>query len=342
MESVGRLGQQGVIVADSHFWQDRRVLVTGCSGILGSWLTLRLLDLGADVVGIVRDWVPHSELVRSGGSERVNLVRGDITDAALIERVFSDYEISTCMHLAAQTAVGIANRSPLPTFESNIRGTWMMLDAARRWPGLEQMVVASSDKAYGAHSELPYSESAELRGNHPYDVSKSCADLIARAYAHTYGLPVAVTRCANMYGGGDLNWNRIVPGTMRSALRGEPPVIRSDGTPRRDYIYVHDVIKAYTTITEALAADPGEHAGRAYNFGKDAPLTALEMVQNILAISDNPELEPIVENAAPNEIQDQYLSSRMAHERLGWRPEHSLLDSLSETFEWYRAFLAQS
>lgn len=328
-------------MTDSHFWQDRRVLVTGCNGILGSWLTLRLLELGADVVGIMRDWVPHSELVRSGGIERVNLVRGDVTDAALVERVFSDYEIKTCIHLAAQTAVGIANRSPLSTFESNIRGTWMVLDAARRWPGLEQMVVASSDKAYGAHDELPYSEDADLRGNHPYDVSKSCADLIARAYSNTYGLPVAVTRCANMYGGGDLNWNRIVPGTMRSALRGETPIIRSDGTPRRDYIYVHDVVNAYIMLIEALATDPGKHIGKAYNFGKDAPLTALEMVQNIMAISENPELEPIIHNAASNEIQDQYLSSRMAHEHLGWRPEHSLQDSLRETFEWYRAFLAQ-
>ena len=191
---------------DSHFWQDRRVLVTGCSGILGSWLTLKLEELGADVVGIMRDWAPHSELVRSGASKRVNLVRGDITDTAFLDRVFSDYEIKTCIHLAAQTAVGIANRSPVSTFESNIRGIWVVLEAARRWPGLEQVVVASSDKAYGAHDQLPYSESAELRGNHPYDVSKSCADLIARAYANTYGMAVAVTRCANMYGGGDLNY----------------------------------------------------------------------------------------------------------------------------------------
>lgn len=329
-------------MADPHFWQDRRVLLTGCNGILGSWLTLGLLELGADVVGIMRDWVPYSELVRSGHSERVNLVHGDITDAALVERVFSDYEIKTCIHLAAQTAVGIANRSPIPTFETNIRGTWIMLDAARRWPGLEQIVVASSDKAYGQHDELPYSETAELRGNHPYDVSKSCADLIARAYSHTYNLPVAVTRCANMYGGGDLNWNRIVPGTMRSVLRGESPVIRSDGTPRRDYIYVHDVVNAYITLTEAMATNPDEHSGKAYNFGKDEPLTTLDMVKNIVAISENPELEPIVQNAAPNEIQDQYLSSRLAHERLGWLPEHSLRDSLRETFDWYRAFMAQS
>ena len=329
-------------MSDSNFWLDRRVLVTGCSGVLGSWLTLRLLELGADVVGIVRDWVPDSELVRSGGSERLNLVRGDITDSTLVERVFSDYEVKTCIHLAAQTVVGIANRSPISTFESNIRGTWTILEAARRWPGLEQMVVASSDKAYGAHEELPYSESAELRGSHPYDVSKSCADMIARAYAHTYGMSVAVTRCANIYGGGDLNWNRIVPGTIRSALRGERPIIRSDGTPRRDYIFVQDVVSAYLCLAEALAVDPGKHTGMAYNFGKDAPLTALEMIQNILAISDNPGLEPIVENSAPNEIQDQYLSSQLARERLGWRPEHSLHESLSETFEWYRAFLAHS
>jgi len=319
------------------FWLDRPTLVTGCSGILGSWLTRSLVDLGADVVGLVRDWVPQSELVRSGTLDRVRIVRGDLRDGDVLLRVFSEYEIDTCFHLGAQTIVSIANRTPVPTFESNIQGTWYLLEAARQWGATKRIVVASSDKAYGDHESLPYSESAPLQGRHPYDVSKSCADLIAMTYAHTYGLPVAVTRCGNMYGGGDLNWNRIVPGTMRSLLRGDPPVIRSDGSMRRDYIYVLDIVDAYLTLAEAMV--DGAYSGEAFNFGLDHPLTVLELVNEIIAISPHPELRPIVLGEAVNEIQDQYLSSDKAQRLLGWQAKHTLSDGLAETMAWYASYL---
>jgi len=228
-----------------QFWQDRPVFVTGATGLVGAWLVKRLLAAGADVVCLVRDWVPESEVVRTRDIERVKTVRGDVRDRDCIERTLGEYEIDTVFHLAAQTIVGIANRNPVSTFESNIAGTWNMLEACRRSPTVKSIVVASSDKAYGDQTVLPYSEDAPLQGQHPYDVSKSCADLIAHTYSVSYELPVAITRCGNFYGGGDLNWNRIVPGTIRSVLRGEPPVIRSDGNSVRDYFYVEDGAAAY-------------------------------------------------------------------------------------------------
>lgn len=323
-----------------EFWHDRRVLVTGCTGILGSWLTLRLIDLGAEVVGLIRDWVPQSQLVRSGGADKIRVVRGDVCDAALMERVLAEYEVDTAFHLAALTVVGVANRSPVPAFETNVRGTWTVLEAARRWPGLTRIVVASSDKAYGEHKILPYTESAALQGNHPYDVSKSCADLIAQTYAVTFGLPVAITRCANMYGGGDLNWNRIVPGTIRSTLRGERPIVRSDGSPKRDYVYVQDIVSAYLTLAEAMEGK--RFAGEGFNFGVDSPVSALDMVKAIIRLSGRADLEPEVQNFASNEIQDQYLSSEKARRVLGWEPKHTLEGGLKETIAWYRDYLAAS
>ncbi len=322
------------------FWRDRPVLVTGCTGILGSWLTRALLDLGADVVGLVRDWIPNSELVRSGTLERMRIARGDVADFSLMSRVFAEYEIDTCFHLAAQTIVGIANQMPLSTFETNIKGTWTVLEAARIWPGTRRVIVASSDKAYGDHETLPYDETAPLQGQHPYDVSKSCADLIALAYAKTYELPVAITRCGNMYGGGDLNWNRIVPGTMRSVLRGERPVVRSDGSPRRDYIFVLDIVDAYLTLAEAMRE--GALSGEAFNFGLDQPMSALEMVERIIALSPYPELTPIVKGSAPNEIQDQYLSSEKAKRLLGWQAAHTLDQGLAQTMQWYADYLSHA
>ena len=234
-------------------WRDRPTLVTGATGLVGSWLIRRLLEAGADVVCLVRDWVPGSELVHSKVLDQVKVVRGDICDRDLLERVLGEYEINTVFHLAAQTIVGIANRNPISTFESNITGTWNVLEACRRSPLVKAVVVASSDKAYGDQEELPYSEDTPLEGRHPYDVSKSCADLIAQAYGKTYQLPVAITRCGNFYGGGDLNWNRIVPGTIRSVLRGERPVIRSDGQFVRDYFYVEDGAACYMLLAEKLA-----------------------------------------------------------------------------------------
>lgn len=322
---------------DLNFWRDRRVLVTGCTGVLGSWLTAKLVELGADVVGLVRDWVPQSQLIRSGTMNRIKVARGSVTDEETVNRVFAEYEIQTCFHLAALTVVGVANRAPVPTFETNVRGTWLMLEAARQWGKVEQVIVASSDKAYGSHDVLPYTEDAPLQGKHPYDVSKSCADLIAQTYANTYQMPVAVTRCANMYGGGDLNWNRIVPGTIRSALLNERPIVRSDGTMKRDYVYVKDIVSAYMTLAEAMQG--GAHTGGTFNFGMDAPRTALEMVEAIIRLSDHPDLTPAILNEAKNEIQDQYLSSDRAHSLLGWKPQYTLEDGLRETIAWYREAL---
>jgi CDP-glucose 4,6-dehydratase len=319
-------------------WLDRPTFVTGGTGLLGGWLVRRLVDHGADVVCLVRDSVPQCELVRTGLVHRVKVVRGDVCDGPLLERVLGEYEIRSVFHLAAQTIVGIANRNPVSTFESNVRGTWALLEAARRSPTVAQVVLASSDKAYGDHEVLPYEEDAPLQGRHPYDVSKSCSDLIGQAYAATYGLPVAITRCGNFYGGGDLNWNRLVPGTIRAALRGERPVVRSDGQFVRDYFYVEDAAAAYMLLAERLAERP-ELAGRAFNFSTETQVTVLELVGRILSQMAST-LEPEVRNEAVNEIRRQYLSARRAREVLGWRPLFSLDEGLARTIEWYREFFA--
>lgn len=319
-------------------WRDRPALVTGATGLVGSWLTHRLVEAGADVVCLVRDWVPQSELVRSSTIERVKVVRGDVCDRDLIERTLGEYEIDTVFHLAAQTIVGIANRNPISTFETNIAGTWNVLEACRRSPRVKAIVVASSDKAYGDQEVLPYSEETALEGRHPYDVSKSCADLIAQAYGKTYGSPVAITRCGNFYGGGDLNWNRIVPGTIRSILRGERPVIRSDGQFVRDYFYVEDGAAAYMLLAEFLLTDPERVRGRAFNFSNEIQVTVTELVDRILEKMDS-SLQPDIRNEACNEIRHQYLSAAAARSVLGWSPLFTLEEGLSRTIDWYRNFL---
>src|SRR5579871_6225977 len=281
-------------MASHSFWKDRPTFVTGATGLVGGWLVKRLLGAGADVVCLVRDWVPQSEAARSHDIERVNVVRGDVRDQATLERVLGEYEIDTVFHLAAQTIVGIANRNPISTFETNIQGTWAILEAARRSPLVKQIVVASSDKAYGDQDELPYAENTPLEGRHPYDVSKSCADLIAQAYAKTFGLPVAVTRCGNFYGGGDLNWSRIVPGTIRSILKNERPIIRSDGSYVRDYFYVEDGAAAYMYLAEALARDSAL-AGEAFNFSTGEPRSVLDVVATISSAM-NSSLQPDIRN----------------------------------------------
>ena len=321
----------------SGFWQDRPVLVTGATGLVGNWLVRRLADAGADVVCLIRDWVPQSELVRSRLIEQVKVVRGDVRDYELLERTLGEYEIDTVIHLAAQTIVTIANRNPLSTFDSNIRGTWSVLEACRRNPTVKQVVLASSDKAYGEAPKLPYDESTPLRGRHPYDVSKSCADLIAQAYAKTWGLPVAVTRCGNFYGGGDLNWNRIVPGTIRSVLRGQRPIIRSDGKCIRDYFYVEDGAAAYMLLAERLAADPGLR-GEAFNFSNELQITVLELVERVLQCMGS-KLEPDVRCEASNEIRHQYLSAEKARKLLQWSPLFDLETGLKRTVAWYREVL---
>lgn len=321
---------------ENGFWQDKRTLITGCTGILGSWLTMALVDRGADVVGLVYDKDPRSELARSGYLGRITVLRGSVTDFDLMERTMNDFEIEVVFHLAAQALVTVANRDPLLTFETNVRGTWNVLEAVRKSGKVERLVIASSDKAYGDQEVLPYKEGAALVGRHPYDVSKSCGDLIALSYGHTYRLPVAITRCGNIYGGGDLHWERIVPGTIRSALRGERPVIRSDGSFKRDYIYVKDIVSAYLLLAERL--DDASVRGKAFNFGHDAPLTVLEMVREILNVMERADLEPLILNEAKHEIHSQYLDSSRARELLGWEPAYSLQEGLRETVAWYRRF----
>jgi CDP-glucose 4,6-dehydratase len=323
------------------FWRSRPVLVTGATGLLGASMVRHLLDAGASVVCLVRDWVPGSELVRSRHLDRVQVVRGDIVDQPLLERVLGEYEVDTVMHLAAQTIVGIANRNPVSTLEANIKGTWSVLEACRRSPLVKQVIVASSDKAYGSQVNLPYSESTPLQGLHPYDVSKSCADLITQMYAHSFGLPVCVTRCGNFYGPGDLNWNRIVPGTIRSALRGERPIVRSDGKFIRDYVFVDDGAQAYMKTAEALASRR-ELAGEAFNFSDEQPTNVLELVGKILKAVGRPELEPIVQNQASNEIREQFLAAEKARRVLGWRPAFTLDQGLERTVAWYRSHLAEA
>ena len=320
------------------FWQDRPVLVTGATGLVGSWLTRRLVEAGADVVALIRDWVPQSELVRAGILDRIKVVRGDVRDRELLERAIGEYEASTVIHLAAQTIVGTANRNPVSTFESNVQGTWNLLEACRRSPGVRSIVIASSDKAYGDQDELPYGEEAPLQGRHPYDVSKSCADLIAQSYAETYRLPVAVTRCGNFYGGGDLNWNRIVPGTIRSVLRRERPIIRSDGQYVRDYFYVEDGAAAYMLLAEQLHSRPDLH-GMAFNFSNESEVTVLGLVNRILRVMES-RLEPEIRNQASHEIRRQFLDASRARRVLCWSPLFTLDAGLDRTVAWYREFVA--
>ncbi|HSD65212.1 MAG TPA: NAD-dependent epimerase/dehydratase family protein [Vicinamibacteria bacterium] len=322
---------------DRRFWLDRPTLVTGATGLVGGWLTRRLLDLGADVVCLVRDWVPQSELVQARLVDRVKVVRGDVRDQALLERALGEFEIDAVVHLAAQTIVPIANRNPVSTFETNVAGTWALLEACRRSPSVREVVLASSDKAYGEADALPYHERLPLAGRHPYEVSKSCADLVAQAYATTYELPVVVTRCGNFFGGGDLNWTRIVPGTIRSVLRGDRPVIRSDGRFVRDYFYVEDGAVAYTLLAERLAGDRGLR-GQAFNFSNETPISVLDLVRRITRLMGS-DLEPEIRNEATGEIRSQYLSAEKARRELGWRPLFELDAALERTIDWYRRAL---
>lgn len=328
----------GITTLPTHqFWQDRPTFVTGGTGFLGGWLIRRLLQSGADVTCLVRDWVPQSDLLRANLLEKVKIVRGDVRDQATLERAIGEYEVDTVIHLAAQTIVGIANRNPVSTFETNIGGTWSLLEACRRSPTVKQIVIASSDKAYGEREQLPYDEEAPLAGNHPYDVSKSCADLLAQTYATTYDLPIGVTRCGNFYGGGDLNWNRIVPGTIRSVLRGQRPVIRSDGEFVRDYFYVEEGAAANMILAEQISAKP-DLKGHAFNFSNESQVTVSELVDHILQLMGS-DLKPEIRNEAANEIRKQYLSAEKARTVLGWTPLFTLDEGLRKTIAWYEEFL---
>jgi len=324
----------------SGYWAEKRVLVTGATGMVGSWLVKHLVASGASVVALIRDSDPQSELYRSGEVRRVAVVSGALEDFWTLERAINAHDVDTVFHLGAQTIVPTAHRFPLPTFESNIRGTYNLLEACRLHPELvRRVVIASSDKAYGDQPTLPYTETMPLHGSHPYEVSKSCADLLAQAYFRTYGLPVAIARCGNVYGGGDLNWSRIVPGTIRSLLCGERPVLRSDGTFVRDYIYVEDVVQAYLAVGEAI--ETREVAGDAFNFSTESWVPVADIVFLIQKLMGRTDLKPLVLDRAAGEIVNQSLSARKAQELLGWTHRFELEAGLPPTIEWYKAFFRQ-
>ena len=319
-------------------WKSRRVLVTGATGFVGSWLVKALLERQAQVIALVRDFDHQSEMVRSGAIRHVTVVNGCLEDYAAVERAVNEHEVDTVFHLAAQSLVGVALRNPLATFEANIRGTYHVLEACRVYSDLvKAVIVASSDKAYGDSEKLPYTEDHPLVGRHPYDVSKSCADLLASAYHHTYALPLAIARCGNIYGGGDLNWSRIVPGTVRSLLHGERPLVRSDGSPVRDYFYVEDAAAAYVTLAEQI--ERPEVAGHAFNFSTESQVTVRELVETIQSVLGAGHLTPVVQGQVQHEIKRQTLSAARARTVLGWSAKHDLRDGLAETIKWYRAFL---
>ena len=325
-------------MSDQPNWSDRRVLVTGATGLVGAWLCRELLERGSYVVTYICDWDPQSELLRSGVVNRTNVVNGRLEEADVIERAINLHEVDTVIHLGAQTIVGTAFRSPRQTFEANIAGTWNVLDACRLHPSLvKRVVVASSDKAYGTSPVLPYTEDMPLQGRAPYEVSKSCTDLIAQSYAVTYGLPVTIARCGNIYGGGDLNWSRIIPGTVRSILQKQVPYIRSDGKAVRDYIHVRDVVTAYLHLADH--ADQPGMAGEGFNFSDESPLSVMDIYRAVCDAMDG-WVEPFIANKAADEIPDQRLDASKARERLGWRPTLGLDEGMRDTVEWYRSYCA--
>lgn len=324
----------------TSYWTDKRVFVTGATGLVGSWLTRTLADAGAYTVALVRDQDPQSELFRSGTASRISIVTGGLEEYAALERGIVEHEIDTVFHLGAQTIVGTALRSPLPTFEANIRGTYNLLEACRvHQKQVKRVLIASSDKAYGDSEILPYTEEMPPLGRHPYDVSKSCTDLLSHTYHHTYGLPVTVARCGNIYGGGDLNWSRIIPGTIRTLRNGERPVLRSDGSFKRDYVYVLDAVSSYLAMGEAT--DRPEIAGQAFNFGPESPQTVLQIVSALQKLMNREDLEPVILGTAKAEIKDQFLDSRKAEKMLGWTPAYTLETGLRETLDWYTAYLGE-
>lgn len=312
--------------------------MTGAYGLLGSWLVRALVERGDRVTVLRRDWTPRSALLLDGVEEAVEVVHGDLNEPGLIARALAEHEIDTVFHLAAQTIVGTANRSPVSTFESNIRGTWTLLEACRLH-GAERVVVAASDKAYGASDRLPYREDHPLDPRHPYDVSKAATDMIARSYWHTYGLPVAVTRFANLYGGGDLNRSRLIPEAVTAVLAGRAPVIRSDGSPERDFLYVEDAVDAYLRIAEALDdPDPARGArGEAFNAGGGRPYAVRDVVARICALADA-DVEPDIRGSGTpaGEIDRQWVDATKLRERTGWEPRVSLDEGLRQTLAWYR------
>jgi CDP-glucose 4,6-dehydratase len=325
----------------SSFWQHKNIFITGCSSFIGSWLSELLLYEGAHIVGLLRDIVPKTSLFRSKLNEKITIIEGTVDDCLLLERALNEYEIDTVFHLAAQTIVGAGHRNPLPTFETNIRGTWNVLEACRRNRSLvKRIIVASSVNAYGVQDTLPYTETSPLRGTYPYDVSKTCTDLIAYSYFNTYNLPVVITRCGNIYGGGDINFNRLIPGTIKSVFYHEPIIIRSSGAVKRDYCYVKDIVHAYLTLAENL--EKLHLAGEAFNFSSGSQVSVLDVINKILEIMDQKDFPIKILNEAKGEMKDQYLSIEKAKKVLNWSPQYSLQDGLRETVEWYKDFFCSS
>ncbi len=320
----------------ASFWHSKNIFVTGGGGFVGSWLVKALVEAEANVICLIRDQVSPSNLDFLKIKNRLNLVQGSATNYSTVERVLNEYEIDTCFHLAAQATVGVANRSPLSTFESNIRGTWTILETCRHSKSIKRIVVASSDKAYGDQNELPYRESFPLKGLYPYDASKVCTDVLTRSYYHAYRLPLAVTRCANIYGGGDLNFSRLIPGTILFVLENKNPIIRSDGTPVRDYIYIDDVVQGYLVLAERL--DDKRVRGEAFNFGTNSPISVIELVEKIIHLSGNIQLNPkvMLKRKIEKEIDQQYLSSLKAEQLLQWRSKIDLDRGLELTYSWYQ------
>ena len=333
--AIRKRSVEGLVVMD---WSQSRVFITGATGMVGSSLVRRLLQHGAFIVVLVQDWDTQSELLRSGDINRVNVVNGSLEDISALRRAVLKFEVDTVFHLGAQTIVGTALRNPLETFEANIRGTYQLLEVCREQGDLVQRIlVASSDKAYGNSAVLPYTEDMPLQGLHPYDASKSCTDLLAQTYAHTYNLPVTIARCGNIYGAGDLNWSRIIPATVRAALAGQPVHLRSDGSNQRDYIFVEDVVDAF--LKSAAASEQGDVRGQAFNFSPEQPYSVLEIVNTVLNVMNKTHLEPIITNTAIAEIKDQYLDSSKAQRLLGWKAAHSLKAGLEKTVPWYTQLL---
>ncbi|MDD5506398.1 MAG: GDP-mannose 4,6-dehydratase [Candidatus Omnitrophica bacterium] len=329
---------------NNKFWKSKITIVTGANGFVASHITINLLTQGAKVIGVIKEYIPGSYLeqyVKSNRPKNLKLVKGDISDYLFIKRLFIKNEPDFCFHVAAQAIVGIANKTPIPTFKTNIEGTWNILDAVREFSPSTAVVVASSDKAYGEHKKLPYTEEASLQAMHPYDASKACTDILARTYAHTYGLPVAVTRCANIYGPGDLNFSRIIPDTIRSAILDKNPIIRSDGTPLRDYIFIGDIVRAYLMLAMNLALHKPEISGEAFNFGSGKPISVLGLVELILDVAAKTGLRPVIlsKRKIKGEIDKQYLSSAKAKRLLGWSCKNSLRQGLAKTLEWYREYV---
>jgi len=324
----------------SSFWNGRTTFVTGATGFVGANLAAELVAQGANVVSLQRDEVQPNSLDLLRLRDKLTVINGSVDDLLLMSRILNEYEVDAVFHLAAQALVGAANRSPVSTFESNIRGTYILLEACRNSSTVKRVVVASSDKAYGSHTDLPYTEDFKLNAVFPYDVSKACTDLISQSFAHTFDLPVAVTRSANIYGPADANLSRIIPGTILSVLKGERPIIRSDGTPVRDFIFTDDIVAGYLLLAENIDRAKGE----AFNFGSGEPLSMLDLVNSIVTLMGKEnDLTPdiLLKTKIENEIDAQYLDSAKVNERFGWTPQVDIKDGLKRTIDWYDKYWAK-